>query len=178
MRSVDRPLELEIGVLDVAEQDERLGTPASVRPRQEVQSERTSTARIGCLEVGAGRRDRAAVPILERIGRRQAERVLGQLGRLADRGATAGELRDLLQRRRDGFVRCARSEREVPGALDRIVDDRGQASMGSLPLFLACPLVENRREQRVREADHCVRVLDHVRRERRLERVRARFQRR
>jgi hypothetical protein len=88
------------------------------------------------------------VLILGRVGRREAEGVLAELGRRADRPAGTGEGRSTLQGRGDLFVRCVRGKREVPGALDRIVDDRGEASMSCSPLFLGRLLVEDRREQR------------------------------
>ncbi len=61
----------------------------------------------------------------------------------------------------------------MPSALDRIVDDRGEASMSSAPLFLGRLLVGDRREQRMGEADRVGRELDHLRCDRRFERLRA-----
>ena len=79
--------------------------------------------------------------------------MLGELGRSDARPAARRQLRRLLQDRRDHFVGGLRGEREVPAALDRIVDDRCEASMRSSPLFVRRLLVEDRREQRMGEAD-------------------------
>ena len=87
--------------------------------------------------------------------------------------AARRQLCGLLQHRGDHFVGSVGGKREVPGALDRIVDDRGEASMSSSPLFVRRLLVEDRREQRMGESDRVGRELDHLRCERRVERVRA-----
>jgi hypothetical protein len=110
--------------------------------------------------------------ILVCLGRREAERVLGELGRSDDRPAIPGQSRGLLQQRSDLFVRPVGGKREVPGALDRIVYDRGEASMSSSPLLLGRLLVEDRREQRMGESNLVGRELDHLHCERRLERAR------
>jgi len=58
----------------------------------------------------------------------------------------------------------------VTGVEERILDDCGDASVNAPPP-LAQVLVKNRRKQRVAEADRRVLALDHVRGDRRVERV-------
>ena len=62
---LDRALQAA-AFLDIAEKDERLGTAACPRPGMKLQRERTSTASIARVEVGAGRcnrrRSRSSAP--------------------------------------------------------------------------------------------------------------------
>ena len=170
---LDRALQADAFALDVAEENERLGTPTNQRPGLKLEREHTSTASITRVEAGAGRCNRAAIPILGGLRRRQAERVLGELGRGDARTAPRRQLCGLLQHRGDLFIGPVGGKREVPGALDRIIDRRGKASVSSSPLFVRRLLVEDRREQRMRESELVSRKLDHLRCDRRLERVRA-----
>ena len=169
---LDRALQADAFALDVAEENERLGTPTNQRPGLKLEREHTSTASITRVKAGAGRCNRAAIPILGGPRRREAKRVLGELGRGDNRPPSRWQLCGLLQHRGDLFVGPVAGKREVPGALDRIVHDRGEASMSSSPLFLGRLLVEDRSEQRMGESDRVGRKLDHLRCERRLERRR------
>ena len=54
-------------------------------------------------------------------------------------------------------------------AAERVFDDLGEPAVHALPLARRQPLIEHRREQRVREADRVLCELEHVLVERRLE---------
>ena len=82
---LDRALQVTARVLDVTEQDECLRGATCLRLVEEVERELSGAPRVGRVEVGACRCDRAALPVFERFGRSEAKRVLGELGD----GATA-----------------------------------------------------------------------------------------
>ena len=103
---------------------------ATAASGEQIEGERTSAADLAPVEMGACRRDRAALLVLERIGRGEAKRVLGELGG----GVIAPRRRQrcrLFQRCGHLFVGWLRRERKVPRALDRIVDDGRKLMMGS-----------------------------------------------
>ena len=96
------------------------------------------------------------------IARCQPDRVLAELSRGDRRSVVGRRLRCELQRGRELAVGAVRRERQMTGARDRIVGEPGEAAVDALPLADGEPLVQHRREQRVREADRAARQLDHV----------------
>jgi hypothetical protein len=70
----------------------------------------------------------------------------------------------------DVCVRRVPRQREVSSAEERVFDDSRKASVNTPPLLTQVS-VENRRQQRVGEANRPVLALDHLRDERRVERV-------
>ena len=103
--------------------------------------------------------------------RRQPERLLGELGR-DSRGAAIGrQPRGVFEHARDIGVRRFRPEREVARAEERVLDDSRDPQV-NLPPLLAEILVEDGREQRMGEANRPAVALDHVRDDRRVQRLR------
>ena len=107
------------------------------------------------------------MPVAVGARRREPKRVLGKLGG-GDRCATgARQGRGVLESSGDLGVRALRRKREVAGAVERIRDDRGEASVCAPSLVRGHALVDHRGEQRVREANRPVRALDYMSVERR-----------
>ena len=111
------------------------------------------------------------MPVAVGVRRRKPERVLGELGG-GDRCPTgARQGRGILESTGDLAVRALRRKREVAGAVERIRDDQGEASVCAPSLVRGHAVVDHRREQRVREANRPVRALDHTRGKRAIEYV-------
>ena len=120
--------------------------------------------------MGARRGESTPMPLLARVGRRQPHRLLGELGRSRQRAPLGCERHGVVESGGDGSVRRVAREREVTGTQKRVVDDLGQTGVDLLPLGTEVA-VENRRQQRVSETNSAVLTLDHVRGDRRRERI-------
>ena len=96
--------------------------------------------------------------------------MLGELGRKRRCAAIGGKTRSVVEHGGDARVRRLRRQREVTGTEERVVDDARNPLVNAAPR-LAEVLVEHRRQKRVRETDGPVLAFDHVRGERRLERL-------
>jgi hypothetical protein len=77
--------------------------------------------------------------------------------------AGACQCRSILEGSGDLGVRALGRKRKVEGAQDRIVDDLRNESVYAASLVRGYALVDDRREERVREANRPVLMLDHVR---------------
>jgi hypothetical protein len=110
--------------------------------------------------------------VLAGIIGRHAKGMLAELGREDDCAAGLGDGRCFLEHGGDLGVGLVRGETKVTSPLDRIVDDGGGKSVRSSPFAPRQPLREGRREQRMREADRAVHVLEHLPGKGRFERVR------
>ena len=97
------------------------------------------------------------------VRRRQPKRVLGELGGGYRRATRARQGRSLLENSGDLGIRALGREREVAGAVERIRDDPGKASMCAPSLVRGHAVVDHRPEQRVREANRPVGALYHAR---------------
>jgi hypothetical protein len=104
------------------------------------------------------------------LRRRQPQGLLGELGRDLRRTAIGSQARGVVEDGGDLGVRLLPRQREMAGTEERILDDVREASVNGPPLVPQIA-VEDRRQQRVGEADRPVLALDHLRGERRLERV-------
>ncbi len=102
------------------------------------------------------------MPVGVGVRRREPKRVLGELGGGDRCAAGAGEGRGVLEGTGDLGVRALRRKREVAGAVERIRDDEGEASVCAPSLVRGHAVVDHRREQGVREANRPVRALDHA----------------
>src|SRR5262245_24702355 len=120
----------------------------------------------------AGRCERTATPLVAPIGRRQPQRLLGELRRHGYRAAIGGQRRGFFEHAYDLVVWANGRERKVTGAEDRVVHELCDPHVHASPLF-AETTEESRREQRVGEADRSVLTLDHARGEGRLECLRS-----
>ena len=118
------------------------------------------------------RRQRATTALVARVRRRQPKRLLGELGRDGRCAALGRERRGVVEHGGDsGVGRVARRARgDARGGAGRRRSARvvGERFVAPSPRSE----VENRRQQRMREANRAVLALDHVRGECRRERVR------
>lgn len=101
---------------------------------------------------------------------RQTERMFGELGRDSGRAAITGQSRGVVEHNGNVGVRRVPGQREVARAGERIFDDSRDAFVNALTRRAEI-LVEDRRQQRVGEANRAVLALDHVRGDRRVERI-------
>ena len=113
--------------------------------------------------VGARRAERTTMAFAVGTRRRQAKGVFGELGRSDGRATRARHSCGVLENSGNLAVRRLRRQREVAGAVDRIRDDLGDASVRAPSLVRRHALVDDRREQRMSEADRPVHALDHAR---------------
>ncbi len=97
--------------------------------------------------------------------------MLCKLGGVRWRAAIACEGGGVIEETRNVGVRRIGREREVTGAKHRLFGDLRDPCVNGPPLFAEI-VVEDRRQQRVCEADHPALTLDHARGDRRVERVR------
>ena len=97
------------------------------------------------------------------VRRCKPKRVPGELGGSDGRPSRDGESRRLHEVGGDPGVRALCGEPEVAGAVERICDDLGEASVYAPSLARRRAVVDHRREQWVREANRSVRALDHAR---------------
>ena len=92
----------------------------------------------------------------------QTERQLGELGGVGRGSAGGGVARSIVESRSHFRIRAVFREREMTGAREGVVQDRREPSVHPQPI-LAELLVEDRREERMRESDCAVVALDHLR---------------
>jgi hypothetical protein len=116
------------------------------------------------------RAERSTMACIEFVGRRKTKSLLGELCSGGRRAAISGEFRCVVEHTGDHGIRRVGRKREVTGAEKRIFDEFGDARVNAPPL-LAKVVVEDRRQQRVGEADRSVVALDHVRNDCCVERV-------
>ena len=162
----------EVLRLDLGHQDERLGSlGACRRPRDEIVRQLPCSLDVTRGEMSPSCRERPAVRVRQALGGSEAKRVLAELGRDDRRPLAGGGRCRLLERGREPGVRPVRRQGEVPSARDRVAGELRQPTVDLLPLVRREALVENRREQWMREANGATLELDHVLRERRVERA-------
>ena len=89
----------------------------------------------------------------------------------ADAPRSCRQRGSVIEQARNVGVRHVGRERDVAGGEDRVVDDLGDPGVNAPSLFAQVG-VQNRRQQRVGEADHPVLALDHARGDRGVQRVR------
>ena len=156
--------------LELGQEDERLGARCTRRRvSQELERDGPRTSSLSRGEVGTCGGERASVAILACAGGRRTQSVLPQL-RCDDRSAACDRhIGRRLELRGDLRVRLVHCKRAMARASERVVDDLGQAFVRKPSSLRRRRLIEHGGEQRVREADHPVRELDHVVGERRLE---------
>ncbi|MFL6013184.1 MAG: hypothetical protein ACJ74P_02595 [Gaiellaceae bacterium] len=158
-----------IFVLDVREKHEDVGSRrADLRVGQQLGRDRVRTRPLPGRLMCACSSERSTMPFLAIVRRGQAERLLGELGRDSRRAAVRRQPRGVVEHPRDPGVRRVRREREMTGAQQRVADDSRETFVNAAPLF-AQRLVEDGREQRVREANQPVLALDDMRGNRRFE---------
>ena len=116
------------------------------------------------------RRQGATTALVALVRRRQPKRLLGELGSDGRCAALGRERGGILEHGGGGGVRSVAREREVTRAEERVLDDLRNSSVNASSL-VAQVEVENRRQQRVGEANRAVLALDHVRGDCRRERV-------
>jgi hypothetical protein len=114
----------------------------------------------GVLQLG--RDEPAGVSLLGKLGRRQEERLLGELGRDHDRAARFRMLGRRLQSSGDLGIRPLRREREMPRPLLRVDHGGGQQAMNGVSRARRRGSEVDRGEQRMREADLLAVKLDHA----------------
>jgi hypothetical protein len=115
--------------------------------------------------------ERSSTTLISLLVRRQPKRLLCKLGRRRRRAPIACERGGVVEQTCNVGVRRVGREREVTGAKHRLLGDVRDTCVDGPPL-VAETVVENRRQQRVREADKPVLTLDHARGDGRVERVR------
>ena len=155
------------------EEEESLGAerPGFALGKQ-IRRDRSRARPLPGSEVRTRGGQRPPAAVVKPTRRRQPECVLCQLGRLQPtRRARVASAAASSSRPRDVGVRRVGRERDVAGGEDRVVDDLGDPGVNAPPL-VAQVGVEDRRQQRVGEADHPVLALDHARGDRGIERVR------
>lgn len=161
----------KVVVLELGEQEKRLGAlRPCARVRDQVASDRPGPRPLAGRELSARGRERSAIVAVAVARRGQPERLLGKLGRGCGRPAIECEASCLVERLRNRFIGRLGREREVPCSQERIVDDLGDLCVYSRAL-LAEPLVDNRGQQWVGEADRSAVALDEVVSEGGLERL-------
>jgi cytochrome c-type protein NapB len=96
--------------------------------------------------------------------------MLGEFRRDRRRAAIARDSHRVVEDASHLRVGLLRRQREMARPRERIVDDRGKPAVDVAAPVAEIP-VENRRQQRMRETDRAVAVLDHARVDRRLERL-------
>ena len=161
-----------IDALELGEEDQHLGAHrADFLLGQQVACDRPGARPLaGGLMRNRGR-ERSTMPLGPGVERRQPQRLLGQLGRDGRDAAVGRELGGVVELDCDLGVRRVLRQREMAGAEQRFVDDARQTSVNAPTLVAEVP-IQDGREQRVREADHPVLALDHVRGDRGIERIR------
>ena len=158
--------------LDLGHQQERLcSLGAGRRPRDEVARQLPCSLDVARGEMSPSCRERPSVRVRKALGGREAKRMLAELGRDDRRPLAGGSRCRLLERGREPGVRPVRREREMPSTRDRVGDELRQPAVGALPFGCRKSLIENRGEQWMREANRATLELDHVLRERRVERA-------
>ena len=163
----------EVVVLELGEKEESLGAErAGLGLVQQIRRDRSRTRPLPGSEVCMRSGERSPAAVVDPIRRRQPERLLCQLGGLGQRAAIVCQRGGVVEQTRNVGVGRVGREREVAGAEDRVFDDLGDTGMNAPSLFAQVG-VQNRRQQRVGEADHPVLALDHARGDRRVERVRS-----
>ena len=160
-----------VDALELGEEDESLGAQrADFRLGQQVGRDRPGARPLPGSVMRTSRSQRAPMALVAHVQRRQPERLLGELGRDGRRAAIAGQSRGVVEHNGNLGVRRVPGQREVARTEERVFDDSRDAFVNALPL-LAQVLVEDRRQQRVGEANRPVLALDHVRGDCRVERV-------
>jgi hypothetical protein len=109
----------------------------------------------------ASRSQRSTTALVARVQGGQPDGLLCELGCDGRRATIVSESRSLVERGGDIGVRRVLRKREVSGAEERILDDSRDPSVHAPP-FLSEILVEDRRQQRVGEADRPMLTLDDV----------------
>ncbi len=161
----------KIVMLELGEEEERLGAErAGLSLGQQVGRDRSRTGPLPGNEMGTGSGERAPAALVTLDRRRQAKRLLGELGHYRRLAAIRCQRGGVIEQTRNVGIRAVSREREVTGAQDRAVDDLRDAPVNAAPL-LAEIAVENRGQQGMGEADRPVRALDDMRGDCRFERV-------
>jgi hypothetical protein len=158
-------------VLELGEDEESLGAQRTARPGEQISGDRSRACPLSCGEVRMGSCERPSTTLIGMVNRRQPKRVLCKLGGVRWRAAIACESGGVIEETRNVGVRRINREREVTGAKHRLFGDLRDPCVNGPPLF-AEAVVEDRRQQRVGEADHPALTLDHARGDGRVERVR------
>ena len=116
--------------LELGKEDKSLGAPGTRSSVREETGENRSRARpFARATLGARRSERSTMPVAVGAWRRKPESVLGELGG-GDRGATrARQGRGVLEGGGDLGVRALGRKREMAGAVERVRDDRCEASV-------------------------------------------------
>jgi hypothetical protein len=147
---------------EVRDQDESLGAQrADLRLRKQLgrDTPRTRPLSGGLMRTSCGQRSAMAFVVFVR--RREPERVFEQFCCEGRRTTIGRQNRGVVEHTGDLGVRCVSGQRKVAGAEERIFDDFRDTSVDTCPP-LAQVQVEDRRKQRVREANRPVLALDHV----------------
>ena len=163
----------QVVVLEIGEQQEGLGAERPlVDLGEQVGGDRPRARPLSGREVCARSRQRPRVELVAQRGRRQSERLFGELRRRpAPAPRSSASARRFVEHPRDVGVGRVGAQREVPGANDRIVGDLGDPRVDATPLVPEAA-VEDRRQQGMREADERSVTFDDPRREGGLERLR------
>ena len=160
-----------VEALELGEEQESLGAQrADVAFRQQVGRDRPGARPFSGRAMRTSCSQGATTAIVVLVRRRQPKRLLGELGSDGRCAALGRERGGILEHGGGGGVRSVAREREVTRAEERVLDDPRNSSVNASSL-VAQVEVENRRQQRVREANRAVLALDHVRGECRRERV-------
>jgi hypothetical protein len=156
--------------LDLRQQRERLGArEARRRSREDVGREHARPLDLAGCDVRPRRRRRTAIGVPSVARRREPQRLLGELRSRDLRTVLRGLRRGLLERERELLVRPVGRAGEVARSDDGILHEVPEEAVRLLPLARREPLVERRREQRVREPHGPVHELEDVLGERVLE---------
>ena len=149
--------------LELRIEDESLGVPRTMwRCREEIARDGARTGALARLQVCASGRQGATLPIVGCVLWRQPKGVFGKLGRGDRHAATPRDDRRRLEGPGKVAVGRLGSKGEVPGAFDRVREDRGQEPVGGDALVWRHAVVRAGRQQRVGEAHDAIGLLDHV----------------
>ncbi len=156
--------------LELGQEDERLGARCTYgHVSQELQRDGPRTSSLSRGEVGTCSGERAPVAILACAGGRRRKACSPSSAATIGAPRAIADIGRRLELRGDLLVRLIHCKRAMARASERIVDDLGQAFVRKPSSLRRRRLIEHGSEQRMREADHPVRELDHVVGERRLE---------
>ena len=143
----------QVVVLEVGEQQERLGTERPlVDFGEQVGGDRPSARPLSGREVRARGRQRPRAALVAQHGRCQPQRLFGELRRDGPCSTLLRQRSRFVKHPRDVGVGRVGAEREMAGANDRIVRDLGDSRVDATPLGPEAA-VEDGRQQGMREAD-------------------------
>ena len=109
--------------------------------------------RVARIATVLGGGDAASVHALERVRRRQRDRVRGEVGRGLSSAASSRMRRRRVQRRRDAFVGAGCRDRQMAGALLEIDIQLGETLVKPAPSVQRHRFVAGGRQERMSESD-------------------------